>query len=96
MAALSAIHSLNDTFKNVYDTTFTEILPKLSGVNLTPRKSKIEKKKVLRTSHIKIKKSIENNFQEDNKDAEALFGTRMSGSCHNKQRSFMYLKQKGN
>lgn len=56
MAALSAIHSLNDTFKNVYDTTFTEILPKLSGVNLTPRKSKIKKKKDIENITYKNKK----------------------------------------
>lgn len=78
----------------MYDTPFTKVLPKIYELDLTPRKSKVEKRKNLRRMHAKIKKSVENTWTLNSRDVDNLYGTRMSGSSHDKQRSNLFFELK--
>ena len=83
-AATSALTFLNKTFTTLYCNSFTQILPKVSGVNLTPRKDKIHKKWHLRREHQEIKRSLEKTLKLNGRDVETLYRTQMSGSSHDK------------
>lgn len=93
-AATSFLNHVNTSWETLYSTPFTVIIRKIPDVNLTPRKTKIEKQKRLRQIHRNVKKSIENSWAEDGRDVETLFGTRQSGSRHDKQRKTLFLEGK--
>ena len=92
--AEQVIDSIDESWCEIYNTSFTSVLRKIPSVNLTPRKSKVAKRKNVRKVHQNLKKHIENTWQADNRDVETLYGTRQSRSGHDKQRSCLFFENK--
>lgn len=93
-AVSSAITELKKSWETFYDTPFTDIVRKVPGVNLTPRKSRVEKQKNIRNLFQSCKKNIESKWQEQDRDVTTLYGTRQSVNQYDKQRSSLFFESK--
>ena len=93
-AAESILKDVSNVWKTHYETHFTALIPKIPDINLTPRKTKVEKQRKLRKIHRRVKQNIENAWTDNNRDVETLYGTRQSGSRHDTQRSCMFFERK--
>lgn len=73
---------------------FKDAIRKVPDINLTPRRSKVEKRKNLRKIHRNFKKHIESTWAKEKRDVETLYGTRQSRSAYDKQRTCLFLETK--
>ena len=94
--ASTVLQELSETWESTFKTPLTEVIRKVPSVQLTPRKTKVEKQKEKRNIHRKCKKEIEAIWTKENRDVETFYGTRQSGSGLTKQRSSLNFETRQN
>ena len=89
-AAEEFFESATKTWEDVYETPLNKVLPKVC--NLTPRKSRKEKKSATRKRNRNFKQSVEDVLSK--KGMLTFFGTRESASGYKKRRRSLYFEDK--